>query len=89
MTLDKSYIGYLGFLGIDFLKSVLMYSKGTICLSRLLFKMGLFTVQCPVSGKRFSNMQSNETRHCLTYVSICVPTVQTEHTVTLMQLLLK
>ncbi len=41
MTLDKSYIGYLGFLGIDFLKSVLMYSKGAICLSRLLFKMGL------------------------------------------------
>ncbi len=26
MTLDISYIGYLGFLGIDFLKSVLMYS---------------------------------------------------------------
>ena len=44
MTLDMSYIGYLGFLGIDFLKSVLMYSKGAICLSRLLFKMGLFTV---------------------------------------------
>jgi hypothetical protein len=38
MTLDRSYIGYLGFLGIDFLKSVLMYSKGAICLSRLLFK---------------------------------------------------
>jgi hypothetical protein len=44
MTLDRSYIGYLGFLGIDFLKSVLMYSKGAICLSRLLFKIGLFTV---------------------------------------------
>ncbi len=44
MTLDMSYIGYLGFLVIDFLKSVLMYSKGAICLSRLLFKMGLFTV---------------------------------------------
>jgi hypothetical protein len=44
MTLDMSYIGYLGFLGIDFLKSVLMYSNGAICLSRLLFKMGLFTV---------------------------------------------
>jgi hypothetical protein len=44
MTLDKSYIGYLGFLGIDFLKSVVMYSKRAICLSRLLFKMGLFTV---------------------------------------------
>ncbi len=25
MTLDRSYIGYLGFFGIDFLKSVLMY----------------------------------------------------------------
>jgi hypothetical protein len=44
MTLDKSYIGYLGFLGIDLKKSVLMHSKGAICLSRLLFKMGLFTV---------------------------------------------
>ena len=44
MTLERSYIGYLGFLVIDFLKSVLMYSKGAICLSRLLFKMGLFTV---------------------------------------------
>ncbi len=44
MTLDRSYIGYLSFLGIDFLKCVLMYSKGAICLSRLLFKMGLFTV---------------------------------------------
>ncbi len=44
MTLDRSYIGYLGFLGIDFLKSVLMNSKGAICLSRLRFKMGLFTV---------------------------------------------
>ncbi len=44
MTLDRSYIGYLGFLGIVFLKSVFMYSKGSICLSRLLFKIGLFTV---------------------------------------------
>jgi hypothetical protein len=44
MTLDRSFIGYLGFLGIDFLKSVLMYYKDAICLSRLLFKMGLFTV---------------------------------------------
>ncbi len=44
MTLNRSYIGYLGFLGIDFLKIVLMYSKGAICLSRLLFKMGRFTV---------------------------------------------
>ncbi len=45
MTLDRSYIGYLGFLGIYFFKSVLTYSKGAICLSRLLFNMGLFTVQ--------------------------------------------
>ncbi len=44
MTLGRSYIGYLGFLVTDFLKSVLMYSKGAICLSKLLFKMGLFTV---------------------------------------------
>ncbi len=44
MTLDRSYIGNLGFLGIDFFKSVFMYSKATICLSRLLFKMGLFAV---------------------------------------------
>ncbi len=27
MTLDRSYIGCLGFLGIDFLKSVLMFLK--------------------------------------------------------------
>ena len=45
MTLDRSYIGYLGFLGIDLFKSVLMYSNGAICLIKLLFKMGLFTVQ--------------------------------------------
>jgi hypothetical protein len=44
MTLDRSYIGYPSFLGIIFFKSVFMYSKGAICLSRLLFKMGLFTV---------------------------------------------
>jgi hypothetical protein len=44
MTLDRSYIGYLGFLGIDLFKSVLMYSNGAICLFKLLFKMGLFTV---------------------------------------------
>ncbi len=44
MTLDRSYIGYLGFLGIDFLESVLMYSKNAICLSRLLLNLGLFTV---------------------------------------------
>jgi hypothetical protein len=47
MTLDRSYIGYLGFLGIDLFKSVLMHSNGTICLIKLLFKMGLFTVHVP------------------------------------------
>jgi hypothetical protein len=31
-------------LGIDLFKSVLMYSNGTICLIKLLFKIGLFTV---------------------------------------------
>ncbi len=44
MTLDRSHIGYLGFLGIDLFKCVLMYRNGTICLIKLLFKMGLFTV---------------------------------------------
>ncbi len=44
MSLDMSYIGYIGFLGIDLFKSVLMYSNGSICLIKLLFKMGLFTV---------------------------------------------
>ncbi len=44
MTLGRLYIGYLGFLGIDLFKSVLMYSNGAICLIKLLFKMGLFTV---------------------------------------------
>jgi len=45
MTLDSSYIGYLGFLGIDLFISVLKYSSnGAICLIKLLFKMGLFTV---------------------------------------------
>jgi hypothetical protein len=38
-------------LGIDLFKSVLMYSNGAICLIKLLFKMGLFTVwswsRCP------------------------------------------
>jgi hypothetical protein len=47
MTLDRSYIGYLGFLGIDLFKSVLMYSNGAICLIKLLYKMGLFTVWSP------------------------------------------
>jgi hypothetical protein len=55
MTLDRSYIGYLGFLGIDFFISVLMYSKGPICLSRLLFKMGLFTVHRAVRGEGLHN----------------------------------
>ena len=45
MTIDSSYIGYLGFLGIELFKSVLMYSNVTICLIKLLYKMGLFTVQ--------------------------------------------
>ena len=44
MTLNRSYIGYLGFLGIDLFKSVLMYSNGAICLIKLLFDLGLFTV---------------------------------------------
>ncbi len=44
MTLERSYIGYLGFLGIDLFRSVLMYSNGASCLIKLLFKMGLFTV---------------------------------------------
>jgi hypothetical protein len=49
MTLDSSYIGYLGFLGIDLFISVLMYSNGAICLIKLLFKMGLFTVYLGIS----------------------------------------
>jgi hypothetical protein len=44
MTLDRSYIGYLGFLGIDLFKCVLMNSNGAICLIKLLFDLGLFTV---------------------------------------------
>jgi hypothetical protein len=44
MTPERSYIGYLGFLGTDLFKSVLMYSNGAICLMKLFFKMGLFTV---------------------------------------------
>ncbi len=47
MTLDRSYIGYLGFLGIDLFKSVLVYSNGAICLIKLLFDLGLFTVYQP------------------------------------------
>jgi hypothetical protein len=45
MTLDRSYIGYLGFLGIDLFRSVLMYSNGAICLIKLLFDLVLFTVR--------------------------------------------
>ncbi len=48
MTPDRSYIGYLGFLGIDLFKSVLMYSNGAICLIKLLFDLGLFTVYAGV-----------------------------------------
>jgi hypothetical protein len=50
-TLDRSYIGYLGFLGIDLFISVLMYSEGAVCLNRLLFKMGLFTVHCALVNR--------------------------------------
>ena len=56
MTLDRSYIGYLGFLGIDLFKSVLMYSNGAICLIKLLFKIGLFTVRlCAKTMKSLKN----------------------------------
>ncbi len=48
----SSYIGYLGFLGIDLFTSVLMYSNGTICRIKLLFKMGLFTVCAPPPGTK-------------------------------------
>ncbi len=63
MTLDRSYIGYLGFLGIDFLKSVVMYSKGAICLRRLLFKMGLFTVYMWFVACLLSQRSGFESRH--------------------------
>jgi hypothetical protein len=43
-------------LGIDLFKSVLMYSNGAICLIKLLFKMGLFTVQeASTLAKSYSN----------------------------------
>jgi hypothetical protein len=45
MTLDRSYIGYLSFLGIDGI--VFMYSNGAICLIKLLFDLGLFTLYLP------------------------------------------
>ncbi len=38
MTLDRSDIGCLGCLGIYLFKSSLMYSNGTICHIKLLFK---------------------------------------------------
>jgi hypothetical protein len=63
MTLDRSYIGFLGFLGIDFLKSVLMYSKGAICLSRLLFKMGLFTVLGYSNSLHYLELVAEEAVH--------------------------
>jgi hypothetical protein len=53
MTVDRSYIGYLGSLGIDLFKSVLMDSNGAICLIKLLFKMSLFTVK-GLSMRNFS-----------------------------------
>jgi hypothetical protein len=60
MTLDRSYIGYLGFLGIDLFKSVLMYYNGAICLIKLLFKMGLFTVYCILSPCFFLCTKKNK-----------------------------
>jgi hypothetical protein len=61
-------MGYLGFFGIDFLKSVLMYAKGAICLSRLLFKMGLFTV-C-MTGVRFVGLKSTVKQHTTVFGQI-------------------
>ncbi len=58
MTLDRSYIGYLGFLGIDLFKSVLMYSNGAICLIKLLFDLGLFTVYSTMQSLVFSDSPS-------------------------------
>ncbi len=52
MSLVRSYIGYPDFLGIDLFKSLLMYSNGTICLIKLLFKMGLFTVQAQINSEK-------------------------------------
>jgi hypothetical protein len=40
-------------LGIDLFKCVLMYCNGTICLIKLLFKMGLFTVQLRGGGHTY------------------------------------
>jgi hypothetical protein len=41
-------------LGIDLFKSVLMYSNGAICLIKLLFDLGLFTVYKAGQGTRMS-----------------------------------
>jgi hypothetical protein len=40
-------------LGIDLFKSVLMYSNGAICLIKLLFDLGLFTVQFARNSSKF------------------------------------
>jgi hypothetical protein len=53
----EQMIGYLGFLGIDLFKSVLMYSNGAICLIKLLFDLGLFTVWLYKLGLRTRNSQ--------------------------------
>ena len=67
MTLERSYIGYLGFLGTDLFKSVLMYSNGAICLIKLLFKMGLFTVyrlsKFPIPMNQLSIKTPSPKRH--------------------------
>jgi hypothetical protein len=48
MTIDRSYIGYLGFLGIDLFKSVLMYSNGAFA-SLNYFLIWAF-LQCTSTG---------------------------------------
>jgi hypothetical protein len=48
-------------LGIDLFKSVLMYSNGAICLIKLLFKMGLFTVYLVDGGPRLYSQAANFT----------------------------
>jgi hypothetical protein len=44
MELDGSHLGSQGFSGTDLYESVLMHFKDAICLSKIFFKMGLFTV---------------------------------------------
>jgi hypothetical protein len=39
-------------LGIDLFKSVLMYSNGAICLIKLLFDLGLFTVYIALGSRQ-------------------------------------